>query len=142
MHREKDVLAPVKDHEQIVSRPRRAFHHGLLYRSRRRAKTARERGGSPRNPRISKPVEKRVSVHDLSFHAQMPDTPSGRVDANLRALRTLIRGREKKHFKLVCAKRVGYAAALTEVVGEVVQGGRIADSDSHEGRLGTLAAWR
>jgi hypothetical protein len=37
-----------------------------------------------------------------------------------------------KHFKLVCAKRVGDAAALVEIVREIVQGRRIADSDSHD----------
>jgi hypothetical protein len=69
-------------------------------------------------------------------------TPCGQVDANLLALRVLVRGPELKHFELVCAKRVGHATALAEIVGEIVQGGGIAESDSHEDWLGTLAALR
>jgi hypothetical protein len=67
-------------------------------------------------------------------------TPCGQVDANLQALRVLIRGPELKHFKLVCAKRIGDAAALVEVVREIVPGGRIADSDSHENPSAASAA--
>jgi hypothetical protein len=50
----------------------------------------------------------------------------------------LVRGPELKHFKLVCAKRVGHATALAEIVGEIVQRGGIAESDSHEDRPGAL----
>jgi hypothetical protein len=95
-----------------------------------------------RNGRGRPADEKPLSVHDLSVHARMLGTPCGQVDANLHPLRTLVRGREEKHFKLGFAERVGKAAALAKIVREVGQGDGIADSDPHDDRLRTLAAWR
>jgi hypothetical protein len=69
----------------------------------------------------------------------MLDAPLTQVEANLHALRALIRGPEK-HFKLGWAERIGDVAALAEIGREVVEGGGVAKADSHEDWLSSLDA--
>ena len=84
-------------------------------------------------------ADEKPLVHDLGVHAWMLDAPRPQVEANLHALRALIRGREK-HVKLGWAERIDDVAALAELGRELVERGGIANADSHEDWLGSLAA--